>query len=227
MSDTASHGRAPGRRGSVARVSTIAAIVRELVDDILVGTLPAGTPLPEVELANRFGVSRQSLRAALAELVFRGLVEREAHHSGCVATMSKRDAMDIYRMRQILEGEAVRWLARQPDAWPAMDDALELFRRLPADARWSQIAEADVAYHGATVTAMGSPRLVRLHNQLLDEMRLILVPAQNYVTRSEMLAEHVALLDVIKQGDPDRAVARLVEHLALGTDSLLRYLPEP
>lgn len=224
MSDKETEKRTSQRR-RVARISTSDAIVDRLVGEIMDGTLTAGTELPEVELAGQFGVSRQSLRTALAALVHRGLLEHEPHHSVRVATLTRSDAEDIYRVRQILEGEAIRWLTKRPASWTPVEAALERMRRLPDDAIWGEIAEADVLFHGATVAAVGSPRLDRLHGQLLDEMRLVLVPARNYLTGREMIEEHSSLLEELQRSDPESAVRRLAEHLAVGTDRLLEYLP--
>ena len=64
------------------RPSTGDAIAQALTRQILDGTIPAGTRLREVELADAFDVSRQSLRAGLARLVHEGLL-RSAPHRGC------------------------------------------------------------------------------------------------------------------------------------------------
>lgn len=227
MSDSAVAPPGHSRRPSLGRVSTAQAVVNALVTEILDGTLTAGTQLREVELADRFGVSRQSLRAALADIAFRGLVEREPHRSVRVASISRADAREIYALRQMIEGEAVGWLATHPETWPAVDAAVDRLVRMPRKASWSEIAEGDVAFHQATVEAVGSRRLTRLHSQLIDEMRLILVPARHYVSQKDMADEHKALFDVVKEGDPAAAVARLREHLEFGTDKLMSYLPEP
>lgn len=226
MSDNRTSSPRRGRTVTLGRVSTADAIVNELVGEILDGTLEAGAQLPEVELSERFGVSRQSLRTALAELAFRGLVEREPHRSVRVAVITRRDAADIYYMRELLEGEAVRWLAGHPDAWPEVQTALDRLRQLPSRAPWRDIVEGDVAFHRATVSAVGSPRLSRLHAHLSEEMRLILVPARHYLTQDVFCAEHEGLFDVITHGDPDAAVERLRQHLAFGTDDLLAHLPD-
>ena len=200
--------------------------MNELVAEILDGRLGAGAVLPEVELSERFGVSRQSLRTALAELAFRGLVDREPHRSVRIVVITRQDASDIYYMRELLEGEAVSWLTGHPDAWPEVETALDRLRQLLPRAPWSDIVEGDVAFHRAIVSVVGSPRLSRLHARLSEEMRLILVPARHYLTQDVFCAEHEELFEVITHGDPNAAVARLRQHLAFGTDDLLAYLPD-
>ena len=226
MSDNQTSQRGDGLGSLVGRVSTAQAIINQLAAQILDGTLEAGAVLPEVELADRFGVSRQSLRAALAELAYRGLVRREPHRSVRVAVVTRQDAVDIYYVRDLIEGEAIRRAAADKESWPKIEPAVRHLERLPKKAAWSDIAEGDVNFHRAMVAAIGSPRLARAHALLVDEMRLILVPARHYVSQAEMVREHRDLFEVVKAGDPPAAYQRLVQHLELGTDKLLSYLPD-
>ncbi|MGZ8705619.1 MAG: GntR family transcriptional regulator [Aeromicrobium sp.] len=226
MSDKRTRLATSGRTVALKRVSTAEAIVNELVIDILDGSLAAGTVLSEVELADRFGVSRQSLRTALAELTFRGLVHREPHRSPHVAVITRQDVSDIYYMRALLEGEAVRWLAGHSGAWPEVKRALDQLRHMPPRAPWNDIVRADVAFHQATVDAVGSARLSRLQAHLSAEMHLLLVPARHYQTQEAISAEHQRLFEVITQGDPDAAAESLRQHLDFGTGDLLAYLPD-
>ena len=216
----------PRPRGALGRISTTEAIVRELRGDILDGTIPAGSHLREVELADRLGVSRQSLRAALAELVYRGLLRREPHRGVHVPVLSRSDVRDIYDLRQVIEGEAVRRVARDPRRIADIDAAVEDLERLSANEHWSAVAEADVAIHRAVVEAAGSPRLLKAADLFAVEMLLIVVPAQNYMSTAEMTREHRELLDVIRSGDQDAAWLRFKRHLQLGTEELLASVPE-
>src|SRR5258708_9155390 len=86
------------------RVSTSEAIVNELTHQILDGAIPAGTFLREVELADAFRVSRQSLRAGLAELVHAGLLRREPHRGVWVPQLSPEEIEDLYQVRAVIEG---------------------------------------------------------------------------------------------------------------------------
>ena len=96
---------------------------------------------------------------------------------------------------------------------------------MPPNAPWREIVDSDVAFHAATVAAVGSPRLSQLHAHLSEEMRLILVPARHYLTQEVFAAEHRELLRVINEGNPEAAVARLKQHLDFGTEDLLAHLP--
>jgi DNA-binding GntR family transcriptional regulator len=214
------------RRPVLERVSTIDAIVRAIRKEILDGSLPAGTHLREVELCDRLGVSRQSLRAALAELRFRGLVTREPHRGVRIPQLTRTDVLEIYELRRIIEGEAIRRVTRDPSGLAGAEGEVAALERLPDDVAWSEVAEADVRIHRAIVDAAGSGRLLRASDLFAAEMLLAVVPAQHYMRPSEMAREHRELLEVIRGGDPVAAAARFERHLELGTEELLRFVPE-
>src|SRR5690554_1975183 len=86
-------------------------VVERLQDDIVLGVLPPGTKLGEAELAARYGVSRGPLREAIRRLESRKLLERIPHVGTRVATLKLEDLIEIYRVREALEGMAARQAA--------------------------------------------------------------------------------------------------------------------
>src|SRR5437764_10322838 len=90
----------PAPRVPLARVSTLDALVEVLTRQILDGSIPVGAHLIEVDLAEAHGVSRQSLRAALAELVHLGLFEREPHRGVWVPRLTRDQVRDLWYVRE-------------------------------------------------------------------------------------------------------------------------------
>lgn len=211
---------APGRRPitRLERVSTSEALVRALTQQILDGSMPAGTWLREVELAERHGVSRQSLRSALVELVHQGLLQREPHRGVWVPTMTPDDLVDLYFVRSLIEVEAARVVSGRPEAWPRLEEVVERLERLPPDARPYELIEADFAFHRALVAGVGSARLSRSHETLCSEIRLSFVGAAEDDHPGYLFGEHRDVLDVLRRGDPDAAGARIRRHLDDGLE---------
>ena len=116
-----------------------------------------GTRLREVEIADAFGVSRQSLRAALADLVHQGLLRRAPHRGVWVPSLTEEELRDIYDVRGVLEAEAGAAGARAPAGGdgPWRPGALAA---LPDDASWGATQEAHLAFHRALVDAADSLR---------------------------------------------------------------------
>jgi DNA-binding GntR family transcriptional regulator len=212
-------------RRPLGRVSTSEAIANELSRAILDGAIEPGTHLREVELSEQFGVSRQSLRAALAELAHQGLLQREPHRGVMVPVLTRDDASEIFELRQMIEGQAVRKLAATPATWEPVEEAVQHLEHLAPGTPWSTVTEADAAVHRAAVAAVGSSRLSRMHDQLLSEIRLLIVPARHFQSQEELARDHRELLADICSGDPDVAERRLRQHLEFGLEQLLEQLP--
>lgn len=81
-------------------------IHKELREQILVGRIPAGTLLSQVELAESFGVSRTPLREALRMLQEEGLIQAENNRRARVATFHLDDLEAISGQRILLSALA-------------------------------------------------------------------------------------------------------------------------
>lgn len=206
------------------RVSAVDALVKELRRQILAGELPPGTVLPEIELAQRFHVARPTVRSAVQELVDRGVLRREAGRSARVPVLGEDDVRDVYFARAAIELRAIEFTTTAQDLAALLEpvaEALAGMEEVPADAAWSEMAEADLAFHSALVRATGSERLVRMFEDVLEEVRLCLVQLEaRYPQRDELVAEHRGILEAIRAGDPDVARRQMLSHL----DSAVRDL---
>lgn len=206
------------------RVSAVDALVKELRRQILAGELPPGTVLPEIELAQRFHVARPTVRSAVQELVDRGVLRREAGRSARVPVLGEDDVRDVYFARAAIELRAIEFTTTAQDLAALLEpvaEALAGMEQVSGDAAWSEMAEADLAFHSALVRATGSERLVRMFEDVLEEVRLCLVQLEaRYPQRDELVAEHRGILEAIRAGDPDVARRQMLSHL----DSAVRDL---
>lgn len=80
---------------------------------IVEGEIPQGSKISEPELSRQHGVSRGSLREAIARLEARKLVERKHNLGARVVTLSYQQLMEIFQVREALEGMAARLAAQQ------------------------------------------------------------------------------------------------------------------
>ena len=101
---------------------------------IMQGEYPPGSPLGEVELAQRFGVSRGPVREALIQLEREYLV-RSFPNRGCfVATMAEHEFDEILMLRSALEPIALDF-ARQRATPADLARVRKLLRSLESVAR--------------------------------------------------------------------------------------------
>jgi DNA-binding GntR family transcriptional regulator len=97
----------------LAKTATLADQAYEaLARSIVTGSLPPGTRMLELELAERFGMSRGPLREALRRLEERRLVERISQRGVRVVRLSGARLRGIYEVREALEGMACRLAAQ-------------------------------------------------------------------------------------------------------------------
>lgn len=89
-------------------------VINRLRERIVDGTLPAGTPLPQVALAAQLGVSRTPLREALRVLDSEGLVRSsDGNRTVEVVRIQPDDLREIYELREVIDGLAARLAARK------------------------------------------------------------------------------------------------------------------
>lgn len=198
---------------TLSRVSTSAALVRTLRAQILDGTRPMGSRLTETELAQTHDVSRHSIRIALNEMAIAGLVVVKPHKGAWVRQIRPRDVEDLYRVRWLLESEAIAHAALEPATWDRLEARVADLRRLPDDAPWSTVAETDWAFHRETVACTGSVHLMRTHGLLEAETLLSFVQSRPGEDVRAVEASHAALVAAVRTGDVQVARKELRLHL--------------
>ena len=119
---------------SDAAPSQTAQAQQRLRELIVSGTLAPGERLLEVPLAERLGVSRTPVRAALLRLAEEGLLDAASTGGYRVRAFSRQDMLDAIELRGTLEGLAARMaaergvepalLAEARDCLGALDQAL-------------------------------------------------------------------------------------------------------
>ena len=83
------------------------AVLAELRRAIAAGELRPGEQVLQDALAERFGVSRVPLREALKILEGEGQVTYRPHRGYFVAELDLDDLREVYRIRDLLETEAI------------------------------------------------------------------------------------------------------------------------
>ncbi len=95
-------------------MNTLAEHVTETLRNwILQGILAPGERLEEIPLAEKLGVSRTPIRAALAHLGNEGLLEHQPKRGYTVRVYQYEDIIGAYEVRAVLEGLACRRAAHQ------------------------------------------------------------------------------------------------------------------
>jgi Transcriptional regulators len=202
-------------RSAVTGSTTAERAANAVREEVVEGRLRPGTRLPDTELAELLGVSRNTMREAMSQLVTERVLVRHPNRGVYVATPNIDDVRDVYRARRLIERAAIRW---GEDADPvriaALRAAVTEGQKAVAAGDWPAVASANQHFHRALVALAGSPRLEQQMALLLAEMRLIFhrMPEvrefhEPFVGRNDRVCA------LIEQGDREAAEQELADYL--------------
>ncbi|WP_245851833.1 GntR family transcriptional regulator [Mobilicoccus massiliensis] len=211
----------------IVQDSTPALIAQQLREAIAEGRFVPGQQLLETSLAASLGVSRGPLREAMQRLTQEGLLVGHRNRGLFVMDLDEATVRDMYLARGAVERAAVECLVdtgNGPSAIALLDIVAEM-RAEDGAPDGPEIAALDMRFHQRLVALTGSPRLVRMHDTLLTQVRLCLARMQATYDDTEIRAsEHEAIARAIVDGDKARATGLLAEHMNDGLRRVLAVL---
>ena len=191
------------------------AVLLEMRRMLLTGVLAPGAPVRQEAVAEALGVSRVPVREALKVLEGEGAVVHEPHKGYVVAELSVDDLVEVYRLREILEAEAIR-VAVPPLTAADLDALAAASSDVDAAGRAGDVTamtDANRRFHFLLFDAAGMPRLSRTLRQLWDATDVYRSVYFSGVTnRQRVKHEHKALLVALRSGDAAAAVRAQHEH---------------
>jgi DNA-binding GntR family transcriptional regulator len=219
----------PTRFGTLhlEHASTVDRVAGELRRAVFDGELESGTPLREVALAASLGVSRPTVREALTVLVAEGLATREPNRGVSVASPRAESVRDVCAARLVLEGAGIRrWGEADDEQRALVRRTLEAYiGAIRGEASYQELNERHLAFHVSLVGLTGSPRLVKMQQDLVVELKLALAQVDRIRRNAHDQADsHAALVRLLEEGDTGAAHAFLVEHLADAQDEIVEAL---
>jgi DNA-binding GntR family transcriptional regulator len=204
------------------------AVLAELRRAIISGELRPGEQVLQDALAERFGVSRVPLREALKILEGEGQVIYRPHRGYFVAELDIDDLREVYRIRDLLESDAVRVAVPQitGDEIAALAEALDVLEQAAAAGDLLTMTDANRTFHFGLIEVARMPRLSRMVRVLWDatDVYRSLYYSEG-AHREAVHDEHRAVLDAVRKGDAERAVTLLRSHRERAVAALERVLP--
>ncbi|AWT46633.1 MULTISPECIES: GntR family transcriptional regulator [Streptomyces] len=190
---------------------------------ILHGEMAPAQRLVENELAEQFGVTRASIRAALIDLEAQGLVERIRNRGSRVRVVTVEEAVEITECRMVLEGlcAAKAAVAAGDEQLEQLTDLGTAMSKAVADGEPVTYSDLNHELHARIREFSGQHTalelLERLNAQLVrHRFQLALRPGRP----QQSLNEHLAMIEAIRARDPQAAEAAVRAHLTSVIEAL-------
>jgi len=177
--------------------------------------LAPGSVVNERELMGRLGVGRTPVREALRDLAREQLVEVFPRRGMFVSSVDVGDIAGLSEVRLLLESEAARLAAeRRGDGDLEETDALlEELDGAAGERNARGLIDLDQRIHRHVARCAQNPFLeTTLEEYYVLALRIWFV-ALDRVALDEAIAEHHAILEAIRDGDPGRAEAVMRAHV--------------
>jgi GntR family transcriptional repressor for pyruvate dehydrogenase complex len=218
------------------------ACVEQLATAIRLGVYPLGSTLPpERELATQLGVSRATLREAMAALRQAGLVQtRRGRGGGTVVILKpptpsaraaarttpeqRSDWLDALSFRRIIEPGAAAMVAEGGLDGAARAQLLAAHDEVTAATKPARYRQSDSRFHLTIAALTGSHRVIEAVTSVqatLHEMLLAIPQLETNIAHSD--DQHAAVVRAVLDGRPDRARRAMEQHCD-DTAALLRGL---
>ncbi|MCX5911324.1 MAG: GntR family transcriptional regulator, partial [Deltaproteobacteria bacterium] len=201
-------------------------VLREMEAAILSGGGKPREHLVDVELIDRYGVSRTIIREALKKLEDKGLVRIVPHRGARVADLSVREIEEIYFVRAEVEKIAARLLVK--NIQPAEIESLKkLAREVESHLRHKteQMIEKDGKFHRAVYQTCRNQHLCDLIDHLKTKAYIVGYNAWSLPQRiEESIREHQEIVKAIAEKNAPKLERLIVKHLTFSKNSYLEQL---
>lgn len=205
-------------------------VFQALQHAIVRGELPPGSKITEPGLAKNYGISRGPLREAMRRLEAHRLIERVPHVGARVVQLSMKELLELFDVREALEGMA----ARQAAAHMTAEEIAGLREVLALHEQQSDLRrgesyyqrEGDLDFHYRIVQGSHNRMLVTL---LCDDLYYLVRLYRTQFSASggrpqRALVEHHRIVDAIEAGDGDLAEQLMRRHVSASRSNVVdRY----
>lgn len=201
----------------MSQINGLRTIRQQIADSlrasVIAGDYQPGDPLREVELAERFGVSRGPVRDALLQLTQEGLLVHQRNSGARVGLPPTPETRElIVGLRRQLETYVVRtrFEAFTDEDRARVKRALMGLRAACEAADAGAIVEADVAFHQGIVEAGGQSDLMPIWTLMCASMRFEYSRLDDHM---QIYAEHEAIVSAMESGEKQAMIKALEANL--------------
>lgn len=217
-------------------------VTKDIKDKIIDGTLKMGDRLPsEREMADKFGVSRTSIREAIRALEVIGIIESRRGAGNYIVDnfnnsllqplsmmfmLQEYSALDILELRETLEIQCCKMASKI-----ISNKEIEVLNNIVSDmsetTNEDKSLDLDIKFHNVIIKASNNPLIINVLaviSQLMDRFikdarKIILCKKDN---RQKLLCTHKSIVLSIESRDENKCVDSMKKHFELIKESYIK-----
>ncbi|TBL70418.1 GntR family transcriptional regulator [Paenibacillus thalictri] len=179
---------------------------------IMKGELPPGHRMIVLDIAREFSVSQAPVREALERLKQEGLIIGKTNKGSVVSEITAKEIRDIYELRQLVEGHALRGMMKQMTEHDidALQQIVDGMRAAVDKGDPFQLVEMDMDFHGYFYKRCGNELFLDIWSKIrMKIMRFITVTNKDHKGYS-LPDSHTEILELIKTGNIELTEEKLI-----------------
>jgi DNA-binding GntR family transcriptional regulator len=203
---------------------------KAITEQILARKIMPGQRLVERRLATEYGISKTPIREALLKLKEVGLATGDFHDGVYVAHFSGQDALEIFDLREFMEGLSARLAARKADEHDLneLEDILSKSLKAMTVDDSQLYSELDQQFHYKLIDIGENQRLAEIYSRLRLQAKVLMRSSMGLPGRGmeQSCEEHRSILDAIKTHDEEVSEHAARAHILNTRKAVEKWLKE-
>ncbi len=193
---------------------------------IQAGTFQPGARVMEQDVAKWLQMSRTPVRDAMRRLENEGLLVHEPHLGIVIATLDHRAVVELYAMREVLEGTAARLAARHASEVDLIQLSELIAIETSLQDKLDDLPSHNKRFHRTIREAAHNRFLLKSLTTVRDSMGLLGKSQMTLPQRAAVaLKEHVEIVQAIQKRDPDAAEEAGRNHVRSAQRERMKLFP--
>jgi DNA-binding GntR family transcriptional regulator len=220
----------PGEAGSGEGISNLTDMAYRKIKAMMMNyDIVPGQRLIFVDLAKRLGVSRTPVNSALGILAAEGFLDFVPNQGYTVHEITHHEARNLYELRKILEMGAIEKVIERvtPEKLELLQKRQNLYEKAILDNISRGRFALDQEFHAAYIQMADNPYLTSYFREIYQRIFLRhRIEGLRPGRAKEVVSEHKALFEAIRQRDVKRARNLIEQHIDAGEKYIFTAVPD-
>jgi DNA-binding GntR family transcriptional regulator len=190
-------------------------IATYIKQQILNGKLNPGDRIVEIKMARELGLSQTPVREAIRQLSGEGIITIVPNKGPIVRAMEKEDVLEIYSLRAVTEGFAIRLATQKAtgEDIAALEDFYENMKRKLSDHSILSLLADSLHIHQTIMKLADHSRLSRTYESISFQISMVNRILGTESTKQKEVDQHLELIEALISRDPEQAEKTMRKHI--------------